>query len=227
MSTQKNITLPGGFEAAAAEYALGLMPKEEIEAFETRLAGDIDLQQDVAAWTEYFATFTDPVPQVAPPPQVLRRIESRIFGNAASVPSVWRQVLPYLVGAVAGVVIAWIVFTSGMLQPARPTLQAELTGAAELTLSARFDPETGVLTLDRLSDAPQEGRVLELWLLPEEGAPVSLALLRSAETLVAVPPVMLTQLDGARLMVSEEPAGGAPDGAPSGAARAEGRLEAN
>lgn len=226
MRTLPDSDLPGGWEAAAAEYALGLMPREEIAAFEARLAAEPDLQQDVAAWTEYFASFTDAIAEEAPPPQVLRRIEARVFGPSEKG-TMARQVLPYLVGAVAGAGIAWAVFATGLLEPSRPVLRADLAGAAgDLALSADFDPETGVLAVARTDGTVAEGRVLELWLLPEEGAAVSLALLRTEETLVALPPALAGGLDGARLLVTEEPAGGAPDGVP-GDPRAEGRLTVN
>ncbi|WP_089278290.1 anti-sigma factor [Antarctobacter heliothermus] len=216
--------LPGGWEAGAAEYSLGLMPKEEIAGFESQLVAEPDLQQDVAAWAEYFACFTDLIPEETPPPQVLRRIEGKVFGAVEKAP-VWQQVLPYLVGAVVGVVLAWGVFASGLLEPDRPVLSADLSAAdGALTLDARFDTATGVLTVARRTGAAADGRVLELWLMPDDGAPMSLALLRSAETLVALPPEVVRDLSGARLLVSEEPAGGAPQGAPSDGLRAEGRL---
>lgn len=225
MKTPRDSDLPGGWEAGAAEYALGLMPREEIAGFEARLAAEPDLQQDVAAWTEYFACFTDSIAEETPPPQVLRRIESRVFGPVEKA-SVVRQVLPYLVGAVAGAAIAWVVFATGLLDPAQPVLAADLAAVAgDLSLTAALNPETGVLVVARTAGQVAEGRVLELWLLPEAGAAVSLALLRTEETLVALPPALSDGLEGARLLVTEEPSGGAPDGVP-GAVRAEGRLVA-
>jgi anti-sigma-K factor RskA len=225
MNKPLDTELPGGWEAGAAEYALGLMPQAEIDEFETRLAAEADLQQDVAAWTEYFATFTDLIPEEVPPPQVQRRIESRIFGVVEKRP-IWQQVLPYLVGAVGGVVIAWIVFASGLLDPSKPVLRADLTGpGSAATVTAIYNPETGVLVLDGLAGSMGEGRVPELWLTPDGGgAAISLALLRGAQTLVALPPALQRDLEGAQLMITDEPAGGAPDGAPSGDAFATGTL---
>ena len=223
MNAQPDRDLPGGAEAGAAEYSLGLMPKTEIAAFEAQLLAEPDLQQDVAAWTEYFASFTDMIPEEAPPPQVLRRIEGRVFGAEERRP-VWRQVLPYVIGAVAGAAIAWVVLTSGLLQPQRPALGAHLIGPGDLVLEAHLAPENGVLTMTRIEGGVGEGRVLELWLVPEEGTPVSLALLRSAETLVALPPALTEGLDGARLIITDEPTGGAAEGVPSGPPKAEGRL---
>lgn len=223
MTEDQDRDLPGGWEAGAAEYALGLMPATEIDAFEARLAAEVDLQQDVAAWTEYFATFTDLIPAETPPTQLQRRIEARIFGSVKRRP-IWLQVVPYGIGAVAGGVIAWLVFASDLLEPARPALQGELSGASA-NFSARYDPSTGVLSVDGRGFSPPEGRSVELWLRTGEGGDaISLALLRGPQTLVALPPALQRDLDGARLWISEEPAGGAPDGTPSGEALAQGNL---
>ncbi|MBV7397021.1 anti-sigma factor [Mameliella sediminis] len=224
MNAPLNPDLPGGDEAGAAEYSLGLMPKGEIAEFENRLATDRDLQQDVAAWTEYFASFTDLIPAETPPPQLLRRVETQVFG-VTERRSIRKQLLPYLVGAVTGAFVAWAVLASGFLEPQRPALGGDMTGAEDgLSLSMRFDPASAVLTVARTDGAVAEGRVLELWLMPDDGTPVSLALLRGTETLVALPPALAGQIEGGRLMVSEEPLGGAPDGVPTGPQRAEGVL---
>lgn len=224
MKAPMDANLDGGWEAGAAEYSLGLMPRDEIAAFEAGLMAEPDLQQDVGAWTEYFASFTDLIPAESPPPQVLRRLEGRVFGVVEKAP-IWHQLLPYLVGAVIGVVIAWGVFASGLLEPSHTVLSADLVGEdASLALEARFDSATGVLTVARKAGAAAEGRVLELWLISDDAGPVSLALLRSRETLVALPTAVAQSLSGAQLLVSEEPAGGAPEGVPSGDKRAEGQL---
>ena len=75
MSGPEETDLPGGWEAAAAEYVLGLLPEDEIRAFEAQLAQDRELRQDVEAWEQYFATLTDDIAPVEAPPQVLRRTE--------------------------------------------------------------------------------------------------------------------------------------------------------
>ncbi len=225
MNGPMDIDLPGGWEAGAAEYALGLMPRTEIGEFEARLAAEPDLQQDVAAWTEYFATFTDIIPEATPPAEVQRRIEARVFDDREKQP-VPRQILPYAIGAVVGAALASAVFLSGLLEPVGPAMQASLTSEAGAPLlSVRYDAVAGVLTVDRIGDAPGQGRVQELWLAPEGGGePVSLALLRGAQTLVALPPALRRDLTGARLLVTDEPAGGSPDGRPADETLASGQL---
>ena len=78
MSGPEDTDLPGGWEAAAAEYVLGLLPEDELRAFEAQLNQYPALQQDVEAWEAYFAAFTDDIEEVAPPPQILRRTEARL-----------------------------------------------------------------------------------------------------------------------------------------------------
>lgn len=225
MSDAPDTDLPGGWEAAAAEYVLGLMPEDERRGFEARMAADPDLRQDVAAWAEFFATLTDDVEERAPPPQVLRRIESTLFATRRR--PVWQQLLPYLLGAVAGAALAWIAFTTDLLDVPSPALVAELAPVdSGIALTARFDPDTASLSVEQVSGEVPENRVLELWLIAEpDAAPISLGLLRGSRgTVMALPPLLAERLPGATLAVSEEPPGGSPTGAPTGPVRAAGPL---
>ncbi|CUH76148.1 hypothetical protein [Tropicibacter naphthalenivorans] len=105
--------LPGGPEASAAEYALGLLSEEDRFGFERQLDGDPELEQEVIAWAGFLTTLTETVPPKTPPAALARRIERAAFG--APPPAIWRQVLPYALGAIAGAGIAWLVFSSGLL----------------------------------------------------------------------------------------------------------------
>ena len=227
MSDTPDTDLPGGWEAAAAEYVLGLMPEDERRSFESRMAADPDLRQDVAAWAEFFATLTDGIAEKAPPPQILRRIESTLFVERRK--PLWQQLLPYVMGAVAGAALAWVAFTTDLLDVPSAMLVAELAPVeGEIALTARFDAETAVLSVERVAGAVPDDRVLELWLIAEEGGPpVSLGLLRGTRgTVLALPPLLAERLPGATLAVSEEPPGGSPTGAPTGPVRAAGQLVA-
>ncbi len=225
MSGTDTDDLPGGWEATAAEYVLGLLEDEERAAFEARLRADPDLQQDVAAWSEYFATLTDPIPERVPPPAVLRRLEAELFAQPRR--SLWQMLLPYLAGAMVGAALAWGVFFAGLLDAPQPELRAELAPVeGEIAFAARFDPGAGVLALDRIAGTAPEGRVLELWLIPgAEAAPISLGLLAAGGgTVIALPPLLSERVPGATLAVSEEPPGGSPTGAPTGPVRAAGQM---
>ncbi len=220
-------TLPGGDEATAAEYVLRLLPGEEERAFERRMREDRDLAQDVEAWEVYLSTFADEIEAELPPPGVWTRIEKRLFRPQRR--SLGRLLLPYLGGAIAAALIAWVAMENGLLQPDRPELVAELAPTeGALTLQARFAPDSGVLSVDQLAGEAPEGRVLELWLIADaESAPLSLGLLDGgAGTVISVPPALAEILPGATLAVSDEPPGGSPTGAPTGTVRAAGQLPA-
>ena len=216
--------LRGGWEAAAAEYALGLLPEAEKPAFEARLTRDPELRDELAAWETYFATLADAAEPVSPPPQVFRRIESDLF--PAPRRSVWRGILPYVLGAVTGALVTWAVFSAGLLAPTGPELRADLAPVeGEAAFAVRFDAQTGLLAIDAGAGAlPQDG-ALELWLIAGEAAPVSLGLLAEDGTaLRPLPPILADRLVGATLAVSSEPAGGSPTGAPTGPVLAAGQV---
>lgn len=219
MSGPEETDFPGGLEAAAAEYVLGLLPEAETRAFESRLAQDRDLRQDVEAWAEYFASMTDPIEEVEAPPQVLRRVEVVLFG--AGRKSLWKQLVPYLAGAVAASAIAWAAMLSGLLSTDhRPDLWADLQSTEDgLVLLAHYAPasETFMVRFDE-GTYPAD-RSLEIWMIPgPDAAPISIGLIDPSVTLtqIPVPPEISVQLPGATVAISEEPLGGSPVGAPTG-----------
>lgn len=81
--------------------------------------------------------------------------------------------------------------------------------------------QAGLLELTLLRQSPPEGRVFELWLIAGDDAPVSLGVLPD-DTRLAVPlgPALAAQVPDAILAISDEPPGGAPEGAPTGEIRA-------
>jgi anti-sigma-K factor RskA len=71
------------------------------------------------------------------------------------------------------------------------------------------------------------GRALELWMLPDGRAPVSMGLIPAAgiDRLALRSPVGVALQDIPALAVSVEPAGGSPTGAPTGPVIYTGRVE--
>lgn len=219
MSGSDEDDLPGGLEADAAEYALGVMPEPEREGFELRMEADPDLAQDVDAWTEYFSTLLDGVAPVPVPGNLLRRIEARLHGPERK--PAWRLILPYLAGAVAGAVIAWVAMVSGLLvEPEAGDIRAELSG--ETVFAVRIDPASRTMWIDGNGQAAPEGRALEAWLIAPGADPLSLGVMKNGRLVIGLSETLVTLLPGATLAVSEEPAGGSPSGAPTGAVLASG-----
>jgi anti-sigma-K factor RskA len=215
---------PDDDRALAAEYALGLLEPAEARAFEARLAAEPDLRALHAAWEEDLAALAGEVPEAAPPAEARRGIEARLFPEARQ--PFWRRarLLQYALGGAAAAALAWAALTWDILQP-EPALRAEI--AAEdgaLRLSASVDGGTGALRVVREAGAPPPGRVLELWLIAGDAAPVSLGVLEAREVAVTLPAALRDALPGAVLAVSEEPPGGSPTGAPTGEVLATGQV---
>lgn len=67
----------------AAEYAFGLLDVENISKVEKRLKGDVALTEDVAFWEERLAATLLGVRIAKPPKDVISRVETSLFGEAA------------------------------------------------------------------------------------------------------------------------------------------------
>lgn len=207
--------------ALAAEYALGLLSPEDASAFEARLATDPDLRALYARWATDFASLTDTIPAVAPPPSVAAALDATLF--AAPRQNLWHRLglLPALLGGlVAALLVLWAT-NQGLLQPESvvgPRLVADIAAPDQsLLVMASFDPRDGTLRLDRTLGEARTGRVLELWLIAGNDAPVSLGVLPPESTaFVTISADLVTRLPTATLAISDEPPGGSTTGAPTG-----------
>ncbi|MFD0858533.1 anti-sigma factor [Roseovarius aquimarinus] len=216
----------------AGEYALGLMDREAAAAFEARLAREPELRALYAEWAESLAGLTDAAAPETPPARVRREIEARLFGAPVRRPFAGLRGLGWLVGgAVAATLALYVALNAGLLgqgpaMPGAPDFVAEV--AAEdggLVVLATYDTDAGALRLERRAGAAPEGRVLELWLIAGEDAPVSLGLLpEDAAGEIAVDPALGARMAGGILAISDEPPGGSPTGAPTGSVLATGAV---
>jgi anti-sigma-K factor RskA len=206
--------------ALAAEYALGLLEPAEARAFERALEVDPDLRAEYAFWAGELADLAAAIPAVPPPPGLRAKLEARLFPEERQ--SFWRRLglVPALAGALGAALIALAVTNLGLLAPQpglAPAFVAEIAGEGRaLVVRATFDPARGTLRVAPQVGGAPEGSVLELWLIAQDGVPVSLGLLAAGGETVLVPPADLAaQLPGATLAVSAEPPGGSPTGAPT------------
>ena len=216
----------------AAEYALGVLQGPDRQAFEKRLAQEPALLAELRHWDEHFVSFADEIAPAEAPPHVWTKIDKRLFAqeNTSSTPSLWNSLAFWrglAVAAVAGVVVLGTWNLRPVPEgPAASTIIAQVTGeAAKLKLAVLYDAEQGELRLNRLEGTPNAGRAHELWLITGTDAPVSLGVLSEAATLhVKLPEALRSKLVGSVLAISDEPLGGSPTGAPTGAVLATGEL---
>lgn len=216
--------------ALAAEYVLGLLEPGERRAFEERLGAEPALRAAVARWGEDLATLLDDVAPVAPPPRVEAALMGRLFPGERRR-GLGRWGLPaFLAGLAAALLVLWLV-SPGLLGrgPAGPDFTA--TAAAEdgsLVLVASLEAEDETLAVELRAGGAPPGRVLELWLLPDEGqgAPESLGVLPADEASARLPvrEDLRDDMPDGVLAVSEEPPGGSPEATPTGSVLATGAI---
>ena len=201
--------------ALVGEYVLNLLPADEAAALESRFPREDHLRALLAEWEEGLAPLLV-APPVAPPADLRARVEAGLFPTPAA-PDRRRPfagILGWLTGGAAAAIVAafLVVMLPQLTGPGfDPTYHVDLAGPDGLIVAAGTDGETLLVRLDG-GTAP-EGRVLEVWAIQGEAAPVSLGLLDDQFTVPfpdGLDPVGLT------LAVSEEPPGGSPTGAPTG-----------
>lgn len=193
-------------DALAAEYVLGVLDLAERTGVEARMKSDTAFAGMVAAWEQRLFGLNDAY-DVAAAPDLLPKIEARLFPTPAAPKRSWRGWFAGL--GMAAAVAAAVTFVA---LPRQDLLIANLSTAdSSLTYQASFDGTT--LTVSRLTGAAAPaGQVHELWIIAPNAAPVSLGLLDSLPLAVAYPKPPA----GWVLAVSVEPAGGSPTGAPTG-----------
>ena len=218
----------------AAEYVLSLLSPEEARIVEQRLDIDPRLRAEVAAWAEDLSSLTDPIAEVTPPPALWSRIESVLDADrpAPRAAPRWRfrgiGLFGYGLGGMAAAALAWVFFSSGVLNPAMPEFQATISAEDQsLVFVAAYDSDTASLEIERRAGAAPEGRSLEFWLIVQGNPPVSVLVWpdnATASETVMLPVDLAGRLPNAILAISDEPAGGSPTGAPTGAVLATGQV---
>lgn len=218
----------------AAEYVLGLLTEEEARAFRARLEVEPALRADVLTWERRFADMAAAeVAEVAPPARVQAALEDRLFAASPSRGGwIARVGLARLFTgfALAAMVVLWVLVElppRPAYPPESPALTAEIAAEdGSLIVIAAYDADRRELYIDRQDGQAAPGRDLELWLIAGDDAPVSLGLLGRDRTRERLPieAELAGLLDGAVLAISDEPRGGSPTGAPTGAVLALGEI---
>jgi len=206
--------------ALAAEYVVGTLRGRARARFESIARSDRDVAAIVRRWEDAMTPLAERVAPVDPPARVWRGIESRIAPRQRAHGGLWASVLFWRNLGIAStglaVVLLAAVLTLGRPQPHDPMMVAVLSA-----------PDAGPRAVVML-DAPDVMRVrivkpwamgnqsLELWALPQQGAPRSLGLIANAadrETLIKMP--MSSLRDVTALAVTMEPMGGSPTKQPT------------
>ena len=201
----------------AAAYALGTLRGPARRRFERMARQDETLRKLVDRWQVELATLADNVPAVDPPERVWREIEGRISPARPDRSSFWRA-FGLVAGGLATVLLAFFVWISSGPR-GEPLFVAVLTAqdSGPRVVVSMHEPDLMTVKLVK-PWANTEGKSLELWVLPTEGAPRSLGLVSNAggETRIRIRSSDARMQGATALAVSLEPAGGSPTRAPTG-----------
>ena len=204
----------------AAEYALGSLDLAEMREAEAMAARDPHFAREILYWQDRLSVLGELVPSVQPPPLLWSRLSMAIGDEALPRrrpgSGVWKTTTAISLAIAAG--LALFVFLPRPQSPevAPPRFAAAL---APLATPARFLAETrpdGTIAVTNLGGQPAPaGRSYELWALPQGAtAPIPLGVLPTGQRIVTARQRPTAQ---EQLLVSDEPAGGSPTGAPTGA----------
>jgi anti-sigma-K factor RskA len=218
---------PEAREELAAEYVLGTLEAREATAVAAALPRDAALAAAVARWEARLAPLTALAAPEAPPPDLWRRIEAALApAPPARAAPWWRGLLePWRLGALGAGAVAAGLAAILVLRPApAPQLMTVLlTDREQPAWLVQADAQGIRLASLNTRPAP-EGRVLELWALPQGAtAPTSLGII-PADGRITVRPTTIRPSPGMLIEITLEPPGGSPIGRPTGPIQFIGRL---
>jgi anti-sigma-K factor RskA len=208
--TDAPLTPPEADDALAAEYVLGVLGLTDRAEAEARIKRDPAFGALVAAWESRLAGMNDDFAE-SPPPNLLPKIEARLFPKASPAPARRRFLnFGWLSGALVAAALA--LATVATFAPPRPGIVATLA-TADNRLAYRVTQFGDTLQVTRVAGVPAvEGQVHQLWIIAPNASPVSLGLLQDRPLVVEYP----APPPGFIFAVSVEPAGGSPTGLPTG-----------
>lgn len=211
----------------AAEYALGSLDLAGMREAEAMAAREPAFAGEVLYWQQRLAPLTGLVPPVEPPPALWSRLALATGIGLAparrSGGAFWKATT-----ALSLALAASLALFAFLPRPPTPAIDQGRFAAAigPLATPARFLAETrpdGAMVITSLDGAAAPaGRSYQLWALPQgETVPVSLGLLQPGSRVITPPQRSSAQ---EQLLVSDEPNGGSPTGAPTGAVLFGGKL---
>ena len=209
------------------DYVLGLLEGPDAQAFERQLAQSPELTAAVAKFRRHLQALDDTATPLPANAELWARIEAKLgeVGTVAPPTSLprsandngWMQ----WAGLAASVVVALGVgYLAGTTSAQRePVMVAVLLSEDAMQpgaiVEAFADDSVRLMSLDRF-EVP-EGRVLEVWTLPDSATgPVSLGTFSNPQTINLAGPDLPPPMSGQLYEITLEPAGGSPTGRPTG-----------
>ena len=205
-------------ELLAAEYALGVLAGADRAAAEQRIARERTFARLVAEWEQ----------RLAPPPQVWNRIAAALPAQAQGG-GLWHSLtfwrgFSFAAGALAAACLTALIYLGSITQ--QQPLVASIEGGGHRHFVATIDARRGTVAVVPAAFSADPTRVPELWLIPADGKPRPVGLLRADQTVTLTLPAEFAAFANgdAVLAVSLEPPGGSTTGLPTGPVIATGKL---
>jgi anti-sigma-K factor RskA len=215
----------------AAEYVLGTMKGRARRRLEEYARNDPALAAEIANWEARLVPLTARIEPVSPPARVWSRIEARLDGAArVNVPSAtssastggWLSSLPFWRGlSLSATTLAALLAVMMIQRQSAPPAQNMLTAVLEDKGEARMvveRPRADLLRVNMVKAwkaAPENS--LQLWIVPEGGAPRSIGLIaQDGTTQISMKDLDQLLSGGVAFALSKEPKGGSPTGQPTG-----------
>jgi len=237
-----------GDDLRAAEYVLGVTSADERRAAQSRIDTDAAFAGLVDAWEHRFSDWLLRATPQAPSPHVWLRVRTQLGWSPieGAKPARWNDVRTWRIASALAATVAIVAIAFALRKPqvapapppAPPVVVAPTPSAPRpVTVLARDDGSTGwIASIDvaagRIQLAPvpvpadAQGRVNELWVIPEGQAPISLGAVshERAQTIEVGASIRAALRVGATLAVTLEPATGMPHAAPTGPIVAKGGI---
>ena len=207
--------------ALAAEYVVGTLRGNARRRFESMARSDRETGEILRRWEAELTPLAERVQPVEPPARVWSGIEARIRGSTpARDPELgfWRSFGMIATGLASVLVVALLWLPPPGAGDAEPAFVSVLTASdsvPRMVVSLHGANDLRVRMVKPWSGT--EGKSLELWVLPKNGAPRSLGLIdnhRDTRLTLALSDPRLQSANA--LAVSLEPRGGSPTGSPTG-----------
>lgn len=226
---------PDDIDALAGEYVLGTLDPAERASVAARRLREPVLDGAIREWEQRLSPLDALVAPVAPPSDLLAKVETRVF--AADAPpavvheletlrrrlSGWRRAA-IVASAAAASLLGVVVVREALHRELPPQNFVAVFQKDDVlpTFYLTIDLKSRVLTLRPVDARKQPGRTYQLWIASDQlgPAPQSLGLVDddlapTRKTLASFDPALLRD---ATFGVSLEPTGGSPTGRPTGPA---------
>ena len=212
---------PDDRDMRAAEYVLGVLDGSERAAVDRALLSEPELAAALEEWEALLAPIATAVAPASPPPGLLERILADLPGGVVVRPPsmarrVWRSTSFWRATTAAAMAVAAGFAALAYLEPAAPRLTAVLTaaGSSGAVFLAQVQSDGSILIRPTGQVAVAPAKDLELWALAKGATvPVSLGVLPEGGRHVVA---RAYDRPATRLLISMEPKGGSPTGAPTG-----------